>query len=104
MLARIKKNDLVAVLSGKDKGKQGTVVEVFPKKDKVIVRGVAIHTRHYKAKKSGEVSSIKKEEGMIDVCKLMPVCPSCKKPSRIQVRRTQDNAVRVCVRCQEAFE
>jgi large subunit ribosomal protein L24 len=104
MLARIKKNDLVAVLSGKDKGKQGTVIEVLPHSDKVVVRGVAVHTKHRKAKKSDEVSAIRKEEGAIHLSKVQPICHSCKKPTRITVKRTEDKAQRVCVRCQEAFE
>jgi large subunit ribosomal protein L24 len=104
MLARIKKNDLVEVLSGKDKGKQGTVIEVLSQSEKVVVRGIAIHTKHKKAKKAGEISAIKHEEGAIHLSKVLPVCRSCKKPSRISIKRTEDKASRVCIRCQEAFE
>lgn len=104
MLARIKKNDLVAILSGKDKGKQGSVIEVLSQKSKVIVRGIALHVKHQKARKAGEVSGIKKEEGALDLSKVMLVCRSCKKPSRIQIKKSGDASVRVCVRCQETFE
>jgi len=104
MLARIRKNDTVVVLSGKDKGKQGSVIEVFAQKGKVVVRGVAMYTKHRKARKSGEISSIKKEEGLLDLSKVMLVCHSCKKPSRMRTKRTAEKAIRICGRCQEAFD
>jgi large subunit ribosomal protein L24 len=63
----IKKNDTVVVITGKDKGKKGIVIEVLHKKGKVMVKGVAVHTKHAKARKQGETSSIKKQEGYIDV-------------------------------------
>jgi large subunit ribosomal protein L24 len=66
-MQHIKKDDLVIVISGKDKGKKGHVVEVLPKKGKVKVRGVAIVTTHYKARRQGETSAIKKEESYIDI-------------------------------------
>ncbi len=78
-MMRVKKNDLVVVLSGKDKGKQGTVIEILPKKGKVKVQGVAVVTRHYKPRRKGEVASIKKVESFIALSKVMPVCPTTKK-------------------------
>jgi large subunit ribosomal protein L24 len=104
MLARIRKNDTVLVISGKDKGKQGTILEICPQKDKVMVRGVAICVRHCKARKAGEVPAIKKEEGYLASSKVMPVCRSCKKPTRIQIKRTNQDAVRTCCHCKAAFE
>lgn len=63
----IKKNDTVVILTGRDKGKQGTIIEVLPKKGKVKVRGIAIVTRHVKARRQGESPAIKKEESYIDI-------------------------------------
>ena len=71
MKQHIKKGDLVYVLIGKDKGKKGTVLRVLPKKKKVMVKGVALVTRHYKARKQGETSGIKKVERYIDVSNVM---------------------------------
>lgn len=82
-MIRIKKNDTVVILSGKDKGKQGAVIDILPKKGKVKVRGVAMVTRHVKARREGEASMIKKEEGFIDASKVMPVCPKTGKPTRV---------------------
>jgi large subunit ribosomal protein L24 len=62
----IKKNDLVLVLAGKDRGKTGTVVEVFPKSGKVKVKDVNVVTKHVKAKRQGQKSGIIKVEAPID--------------------------------------
>jgi large subunit ribosomal protein L24 len=105
MLSRIKKSDTVVVLSGKDKGKQGQVLLIDKKKNLVLVKSVGIVVKHKKAKKSGEKSSIIREERFLPLCKLMPVCPACKKACRIQVSVSEDKKSkhRVCARCKEAF-
>jgi large subunit ribosomal protein L24 len=104
MLARIRKNDTVCVLSGKDKGKQGQVIEVLPKIGKVLVKGVALVTKHYKARKQGETSGIKKVESYLLVSRVMPVCSACNKPSRVSVKEMDGGkSVRVCNRCQKAL-
>ncbi len=73
MKSRIKKGDLVYVLTGKDRGKKGIVIAILPKKDKVIVKDVALVTRHVKARKQGETSGIKREERFIHISNVMPV-------------------------------
>jgi len=105
MLSRVKKNDTVLVLSGKDKGKQGTVIAIDPKNDLVLVKDVCIITRHVKAQKTGQKGGIVKEESYIQLCRVMPVCPSCKKPCRVQIKFLEDNKnkERICHRCKEAF-
>lgn len=104
MLSRVKKNDTVLVLSGKDKGKQGLVISVDPKKDLVLVKDVGIVTRHVKARRTGEKGGLKKEEGYIPLSRVMPMCPSCKKPCRVQVKFLENNdKARICHRCKEAF-
>lgn len=104
MVARIKKNDSVIVISGKDRGKTGTVLEVLPRRGKVLVKGVAIKIRHVKARKQGETSAIKKEEGYLDESKVMPLCASCKLPARIRIKVLDDRSkARVCHQCEEIF-
>jgi len=104
MVARVRKNDSVVVLSGKDKGKKGSVLAIAPKIGKVLVSDVAIITRHAKAKKQGDVSGIRKEESYIDITRVMPVCTSCNKPCRVGSKALEDGKrVRVCVRCKEIF-
>lgn len=104
MLQRIKKNDLVMVISGKDQGKQGRVIEVDTKNDKVKVKGIAILTHHAKARSQGEKGSIRKEEGFIHSCKVMPVCPSTQKPCRVRIKVLDDGSkVRVSHRSQDVI-
>jgi len=104
MKTRIKKNDTVVVLSGRDKGKQGVVIALKQKKGKVLVKGVAVVTRHAKARRTGEVAGIKKEESFILLSKIMPVCGSCKKPCRVNAKKLESGKnVRVCNRCKEIF-
>ncbi|PCI73730.1 50S ribosomal protein L24 [Candidatus Dependentiae bacterium] len=104
MLRRIKKNDLVMVISGKDKNKQGRVIQVNTKKNKVKVKGVAILTHHVKARAQGEQGGIRKEESFIHTCKVMPICPSTDKPCRIRVKTLDDGSkVRISHRSQDVI-
>lgn len=96
----IRKNDKVVVLSGRDKGKQGEVLRAMPKEGKVVVQGVSVATKHQKARKQGEESSIIKIETPIYACKVMVVCPKCSKPTRVAHKATADGKkVRVCKHC-----
>ena len=96
----IKKDDLVVVLSGKDKGKQGKVLAVMPKESKVIVEKVNVVSRHTKPRKQGEEGGILKKEAPIYACKVMVVCPKCSKPTRVAHKVTADGKkVRVCKHC-----
>ncbi len=95
----IKKNDKVVVLSGRDKGKQGTVLSADPKGGKVIVEGVNVAKKHTKPRKQGEEGGIIKAETPIYVCKVMRVCPKCGKPTRAAYKVTADGKVRVCKKC-----
>ena len=72
MKSCIKKGDSVFVLTGKDRGKKGVVIAILPKKGKVMVKDVAVVTRHVKAKKQGETSGIKREEQYIDISNVTP--------------------------------
>lgn len=104
MLSRVKKNDMVVVTSGKDKGKQGSVIAIDCKIDKVMVKGIGIVTRHQKARTTKEQGKILREEGFIQLCKVMPICPSCKKACRVRVKFMEgEKKVRVCSHCSGAF-
>jgi large subunit ribosomal protein L24 len=104
MLARVKKNDKVIILSGKDKGKQGSVLAVYPKDDTVLIKDVGIVTRHVKPTKAGQKGGVVKEERPLPLAKVMPICSACKKPCRIQAKSLEaGQKVRVCSQCKEAF-
>ena len=93
----IRKDDLVVVLSGKDKGKQGKVLEVMPKSGKVVVEKINVVSRHTKPRKQGEQGGILKKEAPIYACKVQRVCPN--KPTRIGHKVEGGKKVRVCKKC-----
>ena len=95
----IKKDDLVVVLSGKDKGKQGKVLSVIPSESKVVVEGVNVATKHKKATSQTEQGGIVKKEAPIYACKVQRVCPKCNKPTRVAHKIEGDKKVRVCKHC-----
>ena len=100
----VKKDDTVVVLSGKDKGKQGKVLEVSPKEQKVIVDHINMVTKHVKPRKMGEAGGIVKAEGAMYACKVQLVCPKCNKPTRPGHKVLADGSkVRVCKKCGETF-
>lgn len=102
MVARIRKNDVVKILSGKDKGKQGEVIQVLPAAGKVLVKNIAVVTKHVKARKQGEISEIKKQETFIDASKVMLICNACHTPARINAKQSEHGKrVRVCNRCEQ---
>ena len=104
MIVRIKKNDTAVVISGKDRGKEGAVMRVDKKKGKVMLKDIAVQTRHVKPRRQGETGGIKKEESYIPLSKVMPVCPTCKKRCRVKaVAQGESASVRACHRCNEAF-
>ena len=95
----IKKNDKVIVLSGKDKGKEGKVLEAMPADKKVIVEGVNVATCHVKPRKQGEEGGIIRKEIPMYVSKVQLVCPKCGKATRVGHAFDGDKKVRVCKKC-----
>ena len=96
---RIKKGDTVQVLSGNDKGKTGEVLEVIPKADKIIVKGINIRKKHVKPRKQGEEGVIISIEGAIPTSKVNVVCAKCGKATRVGFSIEKDDKVRICKKC-----
>ena len=98
----VKTGDTVVVLSGKDKGKQGKVLQVSPKERKVIVEGLNIATKHVKPRRQGEQGGIVEAEAAMYASKVQLVCPKCSKATRIGHKILEDGSkVRVCKSCGE---
>ena len=95
--SKIKKNDTVKIIVGKDKGKEGKVLSV--KDNKVVVEGVNMHSKHQKARKQGEESGIVRVETPLHACKVQLVCPKCGKPTRIGHEVNGKNKIRICRKC-----
>lgn len=92
----VKTGDNVVVITGKDAGKQGKVLACLPKKNRIIVEGVNIISRHTKPRTAKETGGIIKKEGTIDVSNVMVVCPECGKPTRVKHSVENGKNVRVC--------
>ena len=95
----VKKGDEVMIISGKDRGKKGKVLDISPSEGKVIVEGRNMVTKHVKPRRQGQLGGIVKAEGAIYACKVMPVCPKCDKPTRVGHKIDGDKKVRVCKHC-----
>ena len=96
---KIRSNDTVVVLSGKDKGKTGKVLRVDVKGQKVVVEGVNVATKHQAPRRQGQEGGIIKVETPIYACKVMVVCPKCGKPTRVAHKLENGKNVRVCKKC-----
>ena len=104
----VKSGDVVVVISGKDKGKQGKVNKAFPATGRVVVEGVAMVKRHQKPRGQGMPGGIVNKEAAIHASNVMLVCPSCKKATRVGHQMVQEGdkvrKVRVCKKCNATFD
>jgi large subunit ribosomal protein L24 len=102
MAARLKREDEVMVIRGRDKGRRGKIQRMFPESGKVLVEGLNMVKRHLKAGADGaRQGGIIDKEMPIDASKLMPVCPSCNEPTRVAIRVLDDGSKsRVCKKCE----
>ena len=91
----IKKGDKVLVLTGKDKGKKGTVVSVSPKTNRAIVEGVNVRMRHVKSKKKGEAGQKVEVPMTIHISNIQIVDPKTGKGTRIGTKMVKDKKVRI---------
>ena len=104
MKVKIRKGDMVEVISGRseDKGERGEVIRVLPEEQRVVVQGVNVRTKHQRQVQSGgrTVNPGKvRFEAPISIANVMLVCPKCGKPTRVHVVREGEKAVRVCKPC-----
>ena len=104
MSMTVKKGDNVLVITGKDKGKTGKVLEVFPKDNRVLVDGVNIVTKHKKARTQQEQSAIIKKTAPIDASNVMFVCSVCGKATRVSHKEIDGKKVRVCKKCSASLD
>ena len=100
----VKTGDTVVILSGKDRGKKGKVMQVSPKECKVIVENANFVQKHVKPRRMGEAGGIIKAEGAIYACKVQVVCPRCGKPTRVGHKILKDGTKeRICRKCGESL-
>ena len=101
---KIKVNDKIKVISGKDSDKEAKVIQVFPKDEKVVVEGVNIMKRHLRTRKQGEKGQILELASPMSVSKVMLMCPKCSKPTRVGYKMDGDKKKRVCKKCNQFID
>jgi large subunit ribosomal protein L24 len=101
---KIKRNDIVKVTAGKDKGKTGKVLKIFPVKNKALVEGVNYLKKHARKTQENPQGGIVQKESPINISNLAVVCTRCGKYSRIGFATLADKTkVRVCSSCKETI-
>jgi len=108
---KIIKGDKVKVLAGKDNGKTGKVLQVFPEKQRVSVEGVNILIKHLRPRRQGEKGQRVEFPAPLNISNLMLVCPKCSKTTRVTYKtielekdgKKKNKKVRVCKKCKQAI-
>jgi large subunit ribosomal protein L24 len=95
----VSKGETVMIVAGKEKSKIGKILQLLPKKDRVIVEGLNMVKRHVKAR-GNEPGGIKEKEAAIHISNVMPYCSKCAKPVRIRNHVLENgDKQRICVKC-----
>lgn len=98
---KIKKEDQVLVISGKDKGRKGKVIESLPKSGKIVIENINLRKKHSRPKKSGEKGQIVELPMPLDTSNVKIICPKCNKPARIGYKKEGDKKFRICKKCNQ---
>lgn len=100
----IKKNDTVLVITGKEKGKRGRVLSVYPLKDQLLIEKINMIKKHMKPSRKYTQGGIIEKEAPLHISNVMLICPKCNKPTRIGNSLLQDGMkVRMCKKCREVI-
>lgn len=104
-LARIKKGDTIMVISGREKGKTGKVLEILTKKEKVLVERLNMVKRHLKPQQKTKQGGILEKEAPLPMSVVMPLCPKCNKGARVVTQLAKEGGkVRLCAKCEERLD
>ncbi len=98
---KIKKGDTVLIIKGKDQGKKGKVLEVFPRKGKLVVEGVNLVKKHRRPKNEKEKGQVIEIAKPLDVSNLKLICPKCGQAVRVGHKIVNKKKYRICKKCQQ---
>jgi len=96
---RIRKGDNVMVISGKDRGKSGKVLKIFPLRNAVIIEGANIRKKHTRSKREGQKGQVIQMPMPINISNVMLICPTCNKPRRVGYKIFENKKTRICKKC-----
>lgn len=99
----VKKDDTVKVISGKDKGKTGKVLQVLPREGRLIAERINVIKRHTRPNSQNPQGGIVEREAPLPASKVMLLCPRCKRPTRIGEKILENGKVRICKKCGEVI-
>lgn len=100
----IKKDDLVEVNTGEEKGRRGRVLEIIPDKNQAIIEGINLVKKHQRARSQTKPSGIVTVPGPLHVSNLVLICPKCGKKVKIRKDKIENRRVRICKKCGEIIE
>ena len=101
---KVKKNDTVVVITGKDVKKTGKVLTAIPKKNRIIVEGINVQEKNRKARTAQETSQKIKKEGAIDASNVLVICPVCGKATRVGYQVVDGTKTRICKKCKASLD
>jgi large subunit ribosomal protein L24 len=102
---RLKKNDLVEVITGKERGKTGKILKVVPEKNQVLVEKVNMIKRHTRPSPTSGQGGIVEKEAALNVSKVKLICPKCATATRFRLTVTgEGKKSRVCLKCKELID
>jgi large subunit ribosomal protein L24 len=102
---RLRKDDTVMVIAGRERGKTGKILRILPEKNRVLIERVNMVKRHVKPRGVQQPGGIQEKEASIHLSNVVPICGRCNKPTRVGHRRLADGGgVRICKRCDEALD
>lgn len=99
---KLKKGDNVAIIKGKDNGKNGNIITVFPKENKIIIENINLRKKHIKPRKQGEKGQTINIPVPLNLSNVMIICKNCVRKTRIGYKILEDKSkVRICKKCKE---
>lgn len=98
---KIKKNDKIIMIAGKDRGKTGKVTHVLPTSKKVVVENLNLTKKHFRPKKQGQKGQIVEIARAVNVSNVKLFCPKCSIPARAGYKVQSGNKYRICKKCQQ---
>jgi large subunit ribosomal protein L24 len=101
---KIKKNDKVVILKGKDRSKTGKVIKVLPNINKVLIEGLNLCKKHNKPRKEGEVGQIIEIPKPVNASNVAIICHHCNKPTRIGYIIEKGKKYRICKKCNKKLD
>jgi large subunit ribosomal protein L24 len=97
---RLKKGDQVLVITGKEKGKRGRIITVYPKESMVTIEGLHLVKKHRRPRRAGQKGEIVLLPRPVNIAKVQLVCPKCSQPTRVARKSVENRHARICKKCE----